>query len=65
MLYKLRLELNLNNSVLKVYNCENDESIRIFHGCVVRIEKSVRRVTVLHHEACRVMPNSDPKGQTK
>ena len=25
------------------------------------IEKSVTRVTVRHHEACRVMPNSDPE----
>ena len=27
------------------------EIIRIFHGCEVRIEKSVPRVTVWHHEA--------------
>ena len=34
--------------------------ISIFHGCMVWIEKSVTRVTDRHHEACRVMPNSDP-----
>ena len=37
--------------------------ISIFHGCVVWIEKSVTRVTDRHHEACRVMPNSDPERQ--
>ena len=31
-----------------------------FIRCKVWIEKSVRRVTDRHHEACRVMPNSDP-----
>ena len=35
--------------------------ICIFHVCMVRIEKSVTRITDRHHEACRVMPNSDPK----
>ena len=37
------------------------EIISIFHGCFVWIEKSVTRVTDRHHEACRVMPNSDPE----
>ena len=37
------------------------EIISIFHGCMVWIEKSVTRVTDRHHEACRVMPNSDPE----
>ena len=35
--------------------------IRIFNGCEVRIENSVKRVTVRHHEACRVRPNSYPE----
>ena len=35
--------------------------ISIFHGCTVWIEKSSMRVTDGHHEACRVMPNSDPE----
>ena len=38
--------------------CKN---ISIFHGCMVWIEKSVMRVTDRHHEACRMMPNSDPE----
>ena len=38
--------------------CRN---ISIFHVCMVWIEKSVTRVTDRHHEACRVMPNSDPE----
>ena len=37
------------------------EIISIFHGCTVWIEKSVTRVTDRHHEACLVMPNSDPE----
>ena len=35
-----------------------EENIRIFNGCEVLIENSVTRVTVRHHKACRVMPNS-------
>ena len=35
--------------------------ISIFHECMVRIEKSVTRVTDRHYEACRVVPNSDPE----
>ena len=37
--------------------------ISIYHGCMVWIEKSFTRVTDRHHEACRVMPNSDPEWQ--
>ena len=40
-------------------NAYNREIISIFHGCMVWIEKSVTTVTDRHHEACRVMPNSD------
>ena len=36
-------------------------NISIVHGCMVKIEKPVRRVTDRHHEACRVMSNSDPE----
>ena len=39
--------------------CLAHRTISIFHGCMVWIEKSVTRVTDRHHEACRVMPNSD------
>ena len=38
------------------------DNIRIYHECEGRIEKSVPRVTVWHHEACRVMTNVDPEG---
>ena len=37
------------------------KTISIFHVCMVWIEKSVTRVTDRHHEACRVMPISDPE----
>ena len=40
---------------------QTDDTISIFHVCMVWIEKSVTRVTDRHHEACRVMPNSDPE----
>ena len=39
------------------------DNIRIYHECAGRIEKSVPRIAVWHHEACRVMTNGDPKGQ--
>ena len=39
------------------------KNIRIFNGCVVRIDNSVTRATVWHHEACQVMSNSYPKWQ--
>ena len=38
-----------------------DQNISIFNGCDVRIENSVTRVTVRHHEAVRVMRNSYPE----
>ena len=41
-------------------SCDN---ISIFHVCMVWIQKSVTWVTDRHHEACRVMPNSDPEWQ--
>ena len=37
--------------------------IRIFNGCEVQIENSVTRVTVRHHGAWQVMPNSYHKWQ--
>ena len=36
--------------------------IKIFHGCEVRIEKSVRGSLFGITRLCRVMPNSDPEG---
>ena len=37
--------------------------MRTYHECEGRIEKSVPRVTVWQHKACRMMTNGDPKGQ--
>ena len=39
------------------------ENIGIYHKCDVRIEKSVPRFAVWHHEACRVMTNGDLEGR--
>ena len=39
---------------------EEYASKRIHNGSSVQIENSVTRVTVRHHEACQVMPNSYP-----
>ena len=38
-------------------------NIRIHHGCEGRIEKSVLRIAVWHHEACQVMTNVDLEGE--
>ena len=40
------------NSKAKAY-------IKIFNGCEMRIENSVTRVTVQHHEACQTVIPSD------
>ena len=37
--------------------------LRIPHECEGRIEKSLAKIAFWHHEACRVMTNSDPEGQ--
>ena len=37
--------------------------IRIYHECEGRIEKSVQRIAIWHHEAYRVMTKGDPKGR--
>ena len=39
------------------------QNIRIYHECEGRIEQSVPRIAVWHHEACRVMTNDDPEGR--
>ena len=36
--------------------------IRIYYECKGRIENSVPRIAVWHHEASRVMTNGDPEG---
>ena len=38
-------------------------TIRIHHECEVGIKKSVPRITIWHHEACRVMTNGDLEGR--
>ena len=35
---------------------------RIYHECEGRIEKSVPRIAVWHHEASRMMTNGDSEG---
>ena len=42
---------------------KNKSYIRIHQECESGIEKSVLRITVWHHEACRVMTNGDSEGQ--
>ena len=37
------------------------KTISNLQGCMVWTEKSVTRVTDRNHEACRVMPISDPE----
>ena len=37
--------------------------IRIYHECEGKIEKSIPKITVWHHQACLVMTNGDPEVQ--
>ena len=62
------MNFGILNSEFGIQNCEEyvvwaSGIISIFHVCMVWIEKYVTRVTDRHHEACRVMPNSDPEWQ--
>ena len=57
------LSAALSPLVEKGKNYLYSKNIRIYHECEGRIEKSVPRITVWHHEACRVMTNCDPEGQ--
>ena len=41
--------------------CLLGEYIRIYHECEGGIIKSLQRITVWHHKACRVMANGDPE----
>ena len=66
--------LNINKKIVAFYSSpykseipgKKHESysyhIRIYHECEGRIEKSVKRIAVWHHEACQVMTNGDPEG---
>ena len=38
-----------------------NKNIIIYHDCEGRIEKSVPRIAVWHHKACRVMTGGDPE----
>ena len=55
--------LTLDLLVPEIYLLVMD-NIRIFHECEVRIEKSVRGSLLGITRLCRVMPNSDPEGQS-
>ena len=43
------------------YPYPGSKKISILQVCMVWTEISVTRVSVRHHEACRVMPNSYPE----
>ena len=58
--FSLNISALLFKAFLASCSCQS-RIISIFHGCMVWTEKPVTRVTDWHHEACRVMPNSDPK----
>ena len=48
---------------MRARNRKSRSLTRIYHECEGRIEKSFLRITIWHHEACRVMTNGDPRGQ--
>ena len=50
---------NVYFSINHLVSMSQHTNIRIFNGCVVRVENSVKRVTVRHHEAHRMIPNSN------
>ena len=54
------------DSTIELYQEKNKnlaQTIRIYHECEGRIEKSIPRIAVWHHEAWRVMTNGDPEGR--
>ena len=54
----MRLICLLSKFFYCLSSCFISKIIRIFNGCEVWIENSITRVTVQHHDACRVMLNS-------
>ena len=66
MLYAASIKFEAKvSSLICIFNGESivlGAIIRIFKECEGWIDKSVPRITVWHHEACRVMTNSDPEG---
>ena len=57
------MRIVLTEWVCNLKECSTVNIIRTYHECEGRIEKSVPRITVWHHEACRVMTNGDPEGR--
>ena len=58
------VKYNINSflpSKIRDWNNLPLEIIRIYRECEGMIEKSVPRIAVWHHEACRVMTNGDPE----
>ena len=53
----------VENKVVPFNNRLCLHTIRMYHECEGRIEKYVPRITVWHHEACRVITNGDSKGR--
>ena len=46
---------------LKLSEPQMKRNLRIYHECEGRIKESFLRITVWHHEACRVMTTGDPR----
>ena len=58
-----QITLHYQTLTWNVNNIVKNGIIRIYHEGEGRIEKSVPRIAVWHHEACRVMTIDDPEGQ--
>ena len=58
---EIRISILSENLGYPYLVCKN---IRIFRGCEVRIENSARGSLFGITRLCRVMPNSDPEGQS-
>ena len=60
---KLPNSRGMNNALIRFCFSHGELPLKlgIFHRCMMWIEKSITRVTDWHHEACRVLPNSDPE----
>ena len=53
----------VNERVYKFPVKKRLKDIRIYNECEGKIEKSIPRITVWHHEACRMITNGDPEGR--
>ena len=63
LLYNQCIDNILDNTCHSFFIYPTGLIIRIFNGCEVWIENSFMRVTVRHHKAWRVLPNSYPEWQ--